>query len=157
MTTLECQFSNSALAQALRAIRRHGDFYATGTAEITPPNLTVQGFGMLSLPFQRSQLAPLLAQAALAPFGRGEQTLIDTSVRNTWQIDAAALEFGGRNWQRTLDAIVSRAADGLGVLDPVRAQLYKLLVYDTGNFFVEHRDTETRPPNRGHALTDNDV
>lgn len=124
MTTDECQFSSSALAQALRAIRRHGDFYATGTVEITPPNLTVQGCGMLSLPFQHSQLAPLLAQAELAPFGRGEQTLIDTSVRNTWQIDTAALEFGGRNWQRTLDDIVAWAADGLGVLEPIRAELY---------------------------------
>jgi len=49
---------------------------------------------------------------------------------------------GGRNWQRSLDAIVARAADGLGVQESVRAELYKLLVYGTGDFFVEHRDTE---------------
>ncbi len=135
-------FSSAALAALLRTIRRHGDFYATGSAEISAPNLSVLGMGMLSLPFQHSQLAALLARAELAPFGRGEQTLIDTSVRNTWQIDANALAFGGRNWQRSLDAIVARAADGLGVLEPVLAQLYKLLIYDTGGFFVEHRDTE---------------
>lgn len=135
-------FSSTALAALLGTIRRHGDFYASGVAEITPPNLTVQGLGMLSLPFQHNQLAPLLAQAELAPFGRGEQTLLDTSVRRTWQIGAGALAFGGRHWQRSLDAIVARAADGLGVLEPVRAELYKLLIYDTGSFFVEHRDTE---------------
>ena len=135
-------FSSAALAALLSTIRRHGDFYATGSAEISAPNLSVQGMGMLSLPFQHGQLAALLARAELAPFGRGERTLIDTSVRNTWQIDAGALAFGGRNWQRSLDAIVARAADGLGVLEPVLAQLYKLLIYDTGGFFVEHRDTE---------------
>lgn len=138
----DTSFSSAALASLLRAIRRHGDFYATGSAETAPPNLSVQELGMLSLPFQHSQLPPLLAQAALAPFGRGAQTVIDTAVRHTWQIDAGALTFGGRNWQQSLNAIVARAAEGLGVLEPVTAQLYKLLIYDTGSFFVEHRDTE---------------
>ena len=31
---------------------------------------------------------------------------------------------------------------GLGVDEPVAAEFYKLLVYDTGGFFVDHRDTE---------------
>jgi predicted 2-oxoglutarate/Fe(II)-dependent dioxygenase YbiX len=134
--------TNAALATLLGTLRRHGDFYAMGRAEIAPPNLTVQGLGMLSLPFQHCQLSALLARAELAPFGRGEQTLVDTAVRNTWQIDAGQLSFGGRNWAASLAAIVARAADGLGVLEPVSAQLYKLLVYDAGSFFVEHRDTE---------------
>lgn len=135
-------FSSAALAALLRKIRRHGDYYAFGTAEIAAPNLTVAGLGIVSLPFQSSQLAPLVAQAELAPFGRGEQTLVDTAVRRTWQVDASALSFGGRHWQRSLDAIVARAADGLGVQAPVRAELYKLLIYDTDSFFVDHRDTE---------------
>jgi predicted 2-oxoglutarate/Fe(II)-dependent dioxygenase YbiX len=139
---LDTSFSSAALATLLRTIRRHGDFFATGRAEMAPPNLSVQGLGMLSLPFQHSQLMPLLAQAALAPFGRGAQTVVDTAVRHTWQIDAGALTFGGRNWQQSLNAIATCAADGLGVLEPVKAQLYKLLIYDTGSFFVEHRDTE---------------
>ncbi|MGJ7918678.1 2OG-Fe(II) oxygenase [Massilia sp. LXY-6] len=135
-------FSSAALAAVLRTIRRHGDYFTSGTAEIAAPNLSVAGLGMVSLPFQHSQLAPLLAKAELAPFGRDEQTMIDTAVRRTWQIDAGALSFGGRNWQRSLDTIVARASDGLGVQEPVRAELYKLLIYDTGSFFVEHRDTE---------------
>jgi len=36
-------------------------------------------------------------------------------------------------------------ADGLGVSGPVAAELYKLLVYDQGSFFVSHRDTEKAP------------
>ena len=35
-----------------------------------------------------------------------------------------------------------RATAGLGVTGPVVADLYKLLVYDPGSFFVNHRDTE---------------
>jgi predicted 2-oxoglutarate/Fe(II)-dependent dioxygenase YbiX len=87
-------------------------------------------------------VAPLRARAQLAPFGRGEQTVIDTAVRRTWQIDADQITLAGRNWAQTLGGIVGRAADGLGVPEPVNAQLYKLLIYDTGSFFIEHRDTE---------------
>lgn len=138
-------FSTVSLARLLRTIRRHGDFHARGMHEIAAPGLSVQGLGLLSLPFQESQLAPLLARAGLAPFGRGELTVTDTAVRKTWQIDAAQLSFGGRNWPASLDAIVASACSGLGVSEPVSAQLYKLLIYDTGSFFVEHRDTEKAP------------
>jgi predicted 2-oxoglutarate/Fe(II)-dependent dioxygenase YbiX len=130
------------LAQLLGTVRCHGDFYAAGTTELAPPNLSVDGVGLISLPFQQGQLAQLIASADLAPFGRGEQTIVDTAVRKTWQIDAARLHFGGRHWQRALDTIVATVSAGLGVRDPVTAQLYKLLIYDTGSFFVEHRDTE---------------
>lgn len=109
---------------------------------IAPPNLSVQGLGLLSPRLQQDQVAPLRARAQLAPFGRGEQTVIDTAVRRTWQIDADQITFAGRNWAQTLGGIVGRAADGLGVPEPVNAQLYKLLIYDTGSFFIEHRDTE---------------
>lgn len=130
------------LPKLLSTVRCHGDFYAAGAAELAPPNLSVDGVGLISLPFQQGQLAQLIASASLAPFGRGEQTVIDTAVRKTWQIDAARLHFGGRHWQASLDTIVATACAGLGVSDPVTAQLYKLLIYDTGSFFVEHRDTE---------------
>jgi hypothetical protein len=30
-------------------------------------------------------------------------------------------------------------------MEPVAAELYKMLIYDTGSFFVRHRDTEKAP------------
>ena len=135
----------SDLAGLLGTVRCAGDFYVAGSTEIAPPNVRVDGVGLLSLPFQQGQLEQLIASASLAPFGRGEHTIVDTAVRKTWQIDAAHVHFGGRHWQTSLDAIVAAAAAGLGVADPVTAQLYKLLIYDTGSFFVEHRDTEKSP------------
>jgi len=44
-----------------------------------------------------------------------------------------------------LDRIVAQVTEGLGVSDPVRAEFYKLLVYEPGSFFVGHRDTEKAP------------
>ena len=130
------------LAKILATIRRHGDFYATGTSECAMPNLEIDGVGRISLPLLPLQAEQLIAVSARSPFGRGEETLIDTDVRRTWQIQAEQVHLSGRGWDNTLDAIVARAAAGLGVTEPVSADLYKLLIYDPGSFFVEHRDTE---------------
>lgn len=133
------------LAGLLSKVRRPGDFYATGSTEIFAPFLEVAGVGPIALPLLPVQAEQLIAVAEQAPYGRGEETLVDTSVRRTWQIDAAKVHIGGRNWPRTLEVIVKRAAEGLGVIKPVVAELYKLLVYDAGSFFVSHRDTEKAP------------
>ena len=45
----------------------------------------------------------------------------------------------------TLETIVARAAEGLGVDGPVSAEFYKLLLYEEGGFFLGHRDTEKTP------------
>ncbi len=47
--------------------------------------------------------------------------------------------------ERGLQRVVAAAARALGVDGEVRAELYKLLVYAAGDFFVEHRDTEKAP------------
>lgn len=130
------------LAQLLSSVRRPGDFYAAGTIELHAPRLTVDGVGPVALPLLPMQAAQLVAAAEQAPYGRGADTLIDTQVRRTWQIGADRVRIEGKHWTRTLDGIVSRVADGLGVAEPIAAELYKLLIYDQGSFFVSHRDSE---------------
>jgi hypothetical protein len=130
------------LAKMLPTIRRHGDFYATGTMAMFALNLEIDGVGRVSLPLLPVQAEQLVAVATHAPYGRGEQTIVDTSVRRTWQIGAGRIHIGGGHWRQTLDAIVAKAAVALGVTGSVSAELYKLLIYDTGRFFVEHRDTK---------------
>lgn len=104
--------------------------------------MEVNGVGPIALPLLPTQAEQLIAVAERAPYGRGEETLVDTDVRRTWQIDAGRIRIEGQNWSRTLQTIVARAAVGLGVTEMVVSELYKLLVYDEGSFFVSHRDTE---------------
>lgn len=130
----------SRIRQLLAAVDRPGDFFATGTVETATPAITVDRL-RLSFPVPDSQARGLIELAELAPYGRGGETLVDPAVRKVWQIAAPRVAIGAR-WQRTLDAIVADAAHGLGVSGSVRAALYKMLVYDAGSFFVEHRDTE---------------
>ena len=133
------------LAALLSAVRRPGDFYVSGTAELLAPRLEVEGVGQVALPLLPSQAEQLIAVAERAPYGRGEDTLIDTEVRRSWQIGADRVRIQGKHWARTLEAILARVADGLGVTGPITAEFYKVLLYDPGSFFVSHRDTEKAP------------
>jgi predicted 2-oxoglutarate/Fe(II)-dependent dioxygenase YbiX len=134
-----------SLAALLDGVQRPGDFYVSGTHEISAPGLEIGGVGPVALPLLMVQAAQLIAVAERAPYGRGEQTLVDTAVRRSWQIDRDKVQIRGRGWARTLEAIVARAAEGLGVTGPVIAEFYKLLVYEPGSFFVKHRDREKTP------------
>ncbi|WP_298377446.1 2OG-Fe(II) oxygenase [Azospirillum sp.] len=137
MTSISATF-----AGLLSAVQRPGDFVATGTTVLMTPLIEVNGVGPIALPLLPMQAEQLVAAAERAPYGRGPETLRDESVRRTWQIDAASVRIGGRHWLPMLEDIVGRAAEGLGVTGPVSAELYKMLVYGPGDFFLEHRDTE---------------
>ncbi len=131
------------LARLLEPVHRSGGYCTSGTAEILAPGIEVDGIGPVALPLLPGQAERLIAVAEQAPYGRGPETLVDTAVRRTWQIDAGQVKFTGRHWPGTLGAIVARVADGLGVDGAtVEAEFYKLLVYEAGGFFLSHRDTE---------------
>jgi predicted 2-oxoglutarate/Fe(II)-dependent dioxygenase YbiX len=136
---------NAALAAVLQTVQTPGDFFAAGECALHLPLIEVEGIGPIALPLLPAQAAQLIAAAERAPYGRGADTLVDTSVRRTWQISADRVRIRGRHWPAMLDGVVERAAAGLGAGVGVEAELYKLLVYDESSFFLEHRDTEKSP------------
>ena len=138
-------FFATELAALLETVQRPGAFFATGAVELLAPSLEVATVGPIALPLLPAQAQQLIGVAEAAPFGRGEHTITDPAVRRCWQIGPDKVSLGGRHWPRTLDAIVARVSEGLGVSGPVTAEFYKLLVYDEGSFFVDHRDTEKVP------------
>ena len=133
------------LATILSGVQRPGDFQVSGTLDMHPFLLEAAGVGPVALPLLPAQAEQLVAVAEQAPYGRGGETLVDTDVRRTWQLDAAQVTINGRRWREDLALILRRAAAGLGVAGRVEAELYKLLIYDAGSFFVPHRDTEKAP------------
>src|SRR5215211_9092233 len=126
------------LAAVLGKVRRPGDFFAAGTAELLAPLVEVEGVGPVALPLLPMQARQLITAAEPAPYGRGAETVVDPAVRRCWQIGPDRVHLRGRHWPRTLEAIMARVTDGLGVSEPVTADFYKLLVYDQGGFFTDH-------------------
>ena len=90
MTTI-----NDPLFESLQTVKRPGNFYATGTQDIFLPQLEVAGVGRIALPLLPIQLERLITIAEQAPYGRGSETLIDTEVRRTWQIDGQQVTLKG--------------------------------------------------------------
>jgi hypothetical protein len=104
--------------------------------------LHVEGVGDIELPVTEGQSARLLALGRRAPFGRGEETLTDTSVRDTWEIprELVRVEWDGSGLDHDMQAV----REELGLPDHCRltARLHSMLVYDTGQFFLPHQDSE---------------
>ena len=133
------------LASLLAKARRPGDFHVSGVVETFPPGLSVEGVGEIALPLLPFQAEQLVAAASAAPFGRGAETVYDPNVRRTWQIEPGQVKIASKHWPQTLQTVLARVGEGLGVEDPIEAEFYKLLVYDEGSFFAGHRDTEKSP------------
>ena len=135
--------SQSELEGLLRSIDRPGEYCSHGRLFVPVPRLEVAGAGLISFPVPAAQAQALIAAAERAPYGRGTDTVLDRSVRDCWQVDAANVDVGGGAWSDTLAQIVGRAAEGLGCpRERTEARLYKLLVYEPGGFFSAHRDSE---------------
>jgi hypothetical protein len=110
------------------------------------PALVVKGMGAVSFPVPPAQARKLVSVAERAPYGRGDETLVDEGVRKVWQIAPQQVSLGGKGWERSLKELISRVAVELGCESrSVAAEFYKLLIYDKGGFFVAHRDTEKAP------------
>ena len=135
--------SQSELEGLLRSIDRPGEYCSHGRLFVPVPRLEVAGAGLISFPVPAAQAQALIAAAERAPYGRGADTVLDRSVRDCWQVDAANVDVGGGAWSDTLAQIVGRAAEGLGCpRERTEARLYKVLVYEPGGFFSAHRDSE---------------
>ena len=132
-----------AIEELLLAVDRPGDFCAHGRLLAPMPRLDVKGAGALSFPVPEAQVQALIAVAECAPYGKGPATVVDRTVRDCRQIDAAQIHLAGVGWRDTFGRVLTAAADGLGCpADRLDAQLYKLLIYEPGGFFASHRDTE---------------
>ena len=155
MTDNDLPYSRSLapLESLLAGVKRPGGFCVHGALALPMPMVQVDGVGLLSFPLPQAQIAALIAVAERAPYGRGEQTVVDTSVRQVWQIAAAQVRISGKSWAQSLGRILAETARGLGCEDAaIHAELYKLLVYDPGGFFLAHRDSEKAPDMFGTLL-----
>ena len=128
------------LARVLDGSRVPGAFSAQLSVPARDVRLTVAGAGPISFPVRAPQAKRMIASARPARFGRGERTLTDLSVRDTWEITPDQVTLTGLDW----DAILAEVRDGLGL--PARARLraepHALLVYGKGQFFLTHQDSE---------------
>ena len=137
--------SLTELWEELSEIDTPGYTCAAGPVSCPPaiPGLHVEGVGDIPLPICDAQVKMLSSVAEQAPHGKGMETIVDTALRNTLQVDPSKVTMKNPTWKASLDKVVQWAAEALGVSpNLVNAELYKLLLYEEGGFYKKHRDTE---------------
>ncbi len=129
------------LARTLR-----GDAQAAFSVELTAKmdnlSLEVEGFGHVRFPVTPAKARRLLGLGQPARFGRGEETLTDPEVRDTWEIPRHLVR---AQWNdAALKDILATVKEELGLPNAAEltADLHSLLVYETNQHFLAHQDSE---------------
>src|SRR4051794_34606653 len=132
------------LAHLLRDSEQAVSFSAQLMAPPHVLQLEVSGVGPVSLPVRAPLAKKLIATARPAMFGRGEKTLTDTSVRDTWELTPNQVRLGGPGWTALMERALEHFRDELGLppTSRLRADLHSMLIYGKGQFFLPHQDSE---------------
>ena len=105
-------------------------------------SLEVEGFGHVKFPVTPAKARKLLGLGQPARFGRGEETLSDPDVRDTWEIPKHLVR---AEWNdATLKVILATVKEELGLPNAAEltAGLHSLLVYEPNQHFLAHQDSE---------------
>ncbi|PBK72531.1 hypothetical protein ARMSODRAFT_882642 [Armillaria solidipes] len=125
-----------------------GSYAYSGLLPQAPnPCLSIEGIGPIGLPLSPRDARLIIECASQAPYGHNEQTIVNTEVRDTWEIDQGSIKFENPVWDTFLkQTVVPTVSQSLGTPSTnVRCDLYKLLLYQEGSHFHKHQDTAKVP------------
>jgi hypothetical protein len=130
----------------LEQIDAPGSFAVRLTANAGDLRLEVRGAGPVRLPVSRAAARRLVSVARPARHGFKTETRLDRGVRDTWEIPKSRVSIDRRRWNTTLGPALDEIGRRLGLPDGRRLtpELHNLLIYEPGQFFVSHQDTEKR-------------
>ena len=129
-------------------------FFACGRLlESVNPGQTVDPCGPIKLSLQEMDASQIIAASHQAPSRRGSDTIIDTTIRRTWELGQDHLSM--RNiaaLQTVVDKALEMACSSLGIVEEtggtssnIKAELYKLLLYEKGALFRPNTNIEKTP------------
>jgi 2OG-Fe(II) oxygenase superfamily len=116
-------------------------FSATAEAEPGLLGLEVAGVGPVRFPVTPAAARKLCGIGVPARYGQGTQTLTDVSVRDTWEVPRDAVTI---RWDGAFGSILDTLREDLGLAPScsLRAEFHSMLVYEKGQFFLPHQDSE---------------
>lgn len=133
------------LSTLLRSLRSGGSFSTRRTAPVHDLTIEVTGVGELALPVSAATAKHLRLVARPAKYGQEDQTILDRRVRDTWEVPRSRVRIDKRRWNRTLRPMLDTVREDLGLPSEssLGAQLHSMLLYEPGQFFAAHQDSET--------------
>ncbi len=117
-------------------------FFAEHTLNASKVSIAIDGIGKIAMPVDSATALQLRSVATQAKFGKGEKTVLNKTVRNAFEIAAAKLQINidDAAFARMMDAM--RDELGLSANARLVPHLHNLLVYEAGQFFKPHQDSE---------------
>ncbi len=73
--------ARKSLEDLLGTLDESSQFVSHGSLPPVLPGLKLKGAGLIGLPVSAADAKRLISQAEQAPYGRGEETILDTNVR----------------------------------------------------------------------------
>lgn len=130
------------LLKAIENIRSSGTFAFNAELKGLPHDLgiSVDGVDVISLPLSKSNARHIISKARQAPYGKGRDTIVDTAVRNTWELDPAQFTITWSGWPNYLKKICNVVAQQMGISTTAHADIYKMLLYEKGAMFKAHTE-----------------
>jgi hypothetical protein len=123
-------------------------FSSMGSLRQAPETLelSLKDHGRVNLPLSQHDADLIISNARQSPFGKGSETIVDTTVRKCWQLDPSQFDLNSQNpsWETSLSAMVDHIHQHMELTcqrENVSAELYKLLLYEEGAFFKPHKDS----------------
>lgn len=99
----------------LSDIETYGDFACmTRCSHHINPGLEVAG-SLIPLPLVSRDADMIKSKCEQAPFGRGDDTVVDVSVRKTWQLDASLFHCTNPAWASFLDTVLQETVQKLSM------------------------------------------
>ncbi|MGV9821145.1 2OG-Fe(II) oxygenase [Nocardia xishanensis] len=132
------------IGELMGSVPQAGSFAARRTGSAENLVIEVDRVGPIRFPVTPAQARRLCEIARPARYGLREQTLLDANVRDTWEVPRDRVTVDERQWRVTLLPMLEilRAELGLGPDCELSAQLHSMLVYEPGQFFQRHQDSE---------------
>ena len=128
----------------LAAIEPSGGFATRRTSPAGDLHLQVKGIGRIPFPISRANARRLAAIARPARYGLKDGTRLDPRVRDTGEIARSLVTLDQARWTRTIAPMLEQVRPDLGLPHGIEltAVLHNLLVYEPGQFFATHQDSE---------------
>jgi predicted 2-oxoglutarate/Fe(II)-dependent dioxygenase YbiX len=121
-------------------------FATSVTIPASDLSIEIGGMGALELPLREATIKSIVAQCKPAQYGFREQTIQDDSVRKTWELESFKIKICGSKHDEVLATLLEQIKSDIGLEKEatLKAELHNLLVYEKGNFFKPHQDTEKK-------------
>ncbi|MCC8399136.1 MAG: 2OG-Fe(II) oxygenase [Rickettsia endosymbiont of Platyusa sonomae] len=113
-----------------------------GELASTDINIEVDGLGYMTFPINQQYIQKLINISSKAQFGLRDQTILDENIRNSYEIKADKLHITIN--EQSLTSMLSKMRDSLGLSEDsvLTAHLHNMLIYQPGQFFDMHQDSE---------------